>query len=221
MSSTPVVYVIDDDSAVREAMRMLIGSIRLEVETFTSCEKFLDLYDHERNSCVIVDVRLPGMSGFELQEVLAARDSSPPVIMITGYGDVAMAVRAIENGAVDFLTKPFNDQVLLDRISEALSLDTANRERRRRTAALRERYDSLTPREREVMALVVSGRANKAVAADLQVSCKTVEGHRAHVMEKMGADSLAGLVRMGLELGLMGDPPEVPRRRGMWAARGV
>ncbi len=204
MSCEPTVYVVDDDRSTRDVLRRLIESISLRAETFCSCEEFLEDYAPNKPGCIVLDVRLPGMSGFELQEWLTAQGDGIPIIMITGYGDVSMAVRAIENGAVDFLTKPFNDQAILDRIRQALDRDATIRQRRARTQVIRERFAALTQREREVMVLVIEGKANKVIAAELGISCKTIEGHRARVMEKMSADSLAGLVRMGLTLELTG-----------------
>ncbi len=194
------VYIVDDDPVIREALTRLLESVSLRVEASATCEEFLETYDAQTLSCLILDARLPGMSGFELQEELHRRNLSIPVIMITGYGDVSMAVRAVANGALDYLTKPFNEQVLLERIRQALDIAKLTRERAAQLASVERRYRSLTPREQQVMQLVISGKPNKVVAAELGVSCKTVEGHRARVMEKMQAESLPELVRMGLML---------------------
>lgn len=194
------VYIVDDDPMIREALSRLLESVSLRVESSSTCEEFLETYDPEALSCLILDARLPGMSGFELQEELGRRRLSIPIIMITGYGDVSMAVRAVANGALDYLTKPFNEQVLLERIRQALDIAKMTSERTAKLARVEARYQTLTPREQEVMQLVIDGKPNKVVAAELGVSCKTVEGHRARVMEKMRADSLPELVRMGMML---------------------
>ncbi|MBN1346464.1 MAG: response regulator transcription factor [Phycisphaerae bacterium] len=210
MSREPTVYVVDDDAAVRDALRCVMESVCLAVQTCASCEEFLEIHDEETPGCLVLDVRLPGMSGFELQEKLRADGLEIPIVMVTGYGDISMAVRAMANGAVDYITKPFNDQVLLDRVRLALKRDNELRRRRADLERIEIRYDTLTPREREVMWLVIAGKANKVIAADLDLSCKTIEGHRASVMEKMQAESLATLVRLGLALEHSGVIPEVP-----------
>jgi len=208
MTTQPTVYVVDDDPSIRDAIRCVVESISLPVETFASCEEFLDVYAPKAHGCLVLDVRLPGMGGFELQEKLAAKSIGIPIILITGYGEVSMAVRAIKNGATDFLTKPFGDQDLLDAVRQALDADAAARDRQAQALAIEQRYDRLTSREREVMALVIAGKANKVIAAELGVSCKTVEGHRSRVMEKMEADSLPALVRMGVAMELPGATPQ-------------
>lgn len=209
MTTQPTVYVVDDDPSIRDAIRCVVESISLPVETFASCEEFLDVYAPGAPGCLVLDVRLPGMGGFELQDKLAAESIGIPIILITGYGEVSMAVRAIKNGAMDFLTKPFGDQDLLDAVRQALDSDAVARDRQARALAIEQRYDRLTSREREVMALVIAGKANKVIAAELGVSCKTVEGHRSRVMEKMEADSLPALVRMGMAMELPGTTPQV------------
>ena len=190
------VFVVDDDPAVRDALAMLIRSVDLEVETFASGTDFLDAHDSQVTGCLVLDVRMPGMSGLDLQETLAAHGSALPIIFVTGHADVPMAVRAIRAGAFDFIEKPFQDQELLDRIHQAL--DLASRERRDREKSLRivDHLALLTPREREVLQLVVQGHANKVIANRLELSQRTVEIHRANVMRKMEAGSLADLVRM-------------------------
>ncbi len=220
MGTEQTIFVVDDEPAVRDALELLMESVRLPVETFSSAEEFLEVYDGDRPGCLILDVRLPGMSGFELQERLASEPCPLPIIMITGFGDISMAVRAIENGAIDYITKPFNEQILLERVRQGLRQCEVTRQKLVAKTKLLERYETLTRREREVMALVVQGKANKMIAAELGVSCKTVEGHRAHVMEKMGADSLATLVRLGLMLERAGEPPryKMGKRRYMVAA---
>lgn len=192
----PIVYVVDDDKAVRESLGLLLTSYGLASATFESGPAFLAVCDPERISCLVADIRMPGMSGLELQQVLAERKIGIPIIFITGHGDVPMAVSAMKSGAMDFLTKPFRDQDLLDRISKALAQARGSHEERQQGAEIRARYESLTPREAEVMALVVKGCANKVIAMDLGVSQRTVELHRARVMQKMAVRSLAELVRM-------------------------
>ena len=200
MTSDATVFIIDDDQEVRQAMALLCESVGLAVETFPSADAYLQQFDPERPGCLVLDVRMPGMSGLELQARLAAEEIHPPVIIVTGHGDVPMAVRAVQAGAVNFIEKPFNDQALLDSIHRALELDARRRGQARELAAVRARLASLTPRERQVMELVVKGLRNKMIAAELNVSQSTVEAHRARVMEKMGAGSLSELMRMVLSL---------------------
>jgi len=191
---------VDDDAAVRSSLRLLVKSVGLSAAVFTSAQEFLSSYDTRQPGCLVLDVRMPGMSGLELQQQLNLRGAVIPVIFITGHGDIPMAVEAMQHGAFDFLQKPFRDQDLIDRIQRALEKDRENRAALGQRARIRERLDSLTPREREVLALVTSGKANKVMAADLGLSQRTVETHRAHVMEKMAASSIAQLVRMVLDL---------------------
>jgi RNA polymerase sigma factor (sigma-70 family) len=198
MKTGPTVYIVDDDEAVRNCIRRLVESVHLDVETFRSAEEFLKAYDPARRGCLVVDVRMPGMSGLELQRRVAEREYSIPVIMLSGYGDVSVAVRAMKAGAVSFIEKPFNDHVLLDTIREAIDKDAQDREQQARAAELRARIDRLTPREREVLDLLVAGNVSKAVAAKLRLSEKTVEVHRAHVMKKLQAKTIADLVRFAL-----------------------
>lgn len=200
MTPEPTVFVVDDDRAVRESLRWLIQSVDLAVETFSRAQAFLDSYDPSRPGCLVLDVRMPGLSGLELQAKLAARNITLPVIIITGHADVPMAIRGMKQGAVDFIEKPFSDEVLLDRIRHSIELDSRNRLRREEQAEIASRAACLTPREREIMRMVVSGRANKVIAHKLGVSHKTIEVHRASVMTKMQADSLADLVRMSMIL---------------------
>ena len=200
MSKTlPTVFVVDDDAPVRDGLRLLLRSVGHRVETFGSAQEFLDAYADDRPGCLVLDVRMPGMSGLDLQEQLNERRAILPIIFITGHGDVPMAVEAMQCGAFDFLQKPFRDQDLLDRVQRAMVRDGESRGRLAARAQIRSRLATLTPRELEVMELVTSGKANKVVGADLGVSQRTVEIHRAHVMEKMGANSLAELVRMVLD----------------------
>jgi two-component system, LuxR family, response regulator FixJ len=197
---SPVVFVVDDDDAVRGSLRLLLKSVGLAAQPFGSAQDFLEHYSPDQPGCLVLDVRMPGMSGLELQQQLNVRGAVIPVIFITGHGDVPMAVEAMQHGAFDFLQKPFRDQDLIDRIQRALEKDRGYRQELRKREQIRERRDSLTPREQEVLELVTSGKANKVMAADLGVSQRTGEIHRARVGEKMGAASLAQLVRMVIDL---------------------
>ncbi len=196
----PIVFIVDDDEAVRNSLRLLVKSVGLTATALASAQEFLASYDPLQPGCLVLDVRMPGMSGLELQQRLNLRGAVIPVIFITGHGDVPMAVEAMQQGAFDFLQKPFRDQDLMDRIQRALEKDRANRAELGERSHIREQHETLTPREREVLAMVASGKANKAMAADLGLSQRTIEIHRARVMEKMGASSLAQLVRMVLDL---------------------
>jgi len=193
------VFVVDDDDAVRTSLRLLLKSVGLPVETYASAQEFLDAFDAERAGCLVLDIRMPGISGLELQQKLNELNAIVPIVFITGHGDVPMAVEAMQHGAVDFIQKPFRDQDLIDRINQALEKDRENRDGLRERDVIRRRIGQLTPREREVLELVTKGKANKVIAGDLDVSQRTVEIHRARVMEKMGASSLAHLVRMVIE----------------------
>lgn len=190
------VYVVDDDHAVRDALSALLSSVDLAAETFAGPQEFLDRFNLEMAGCLVLDIRMPVMSGLELQQKLNELESILPVIFITGHGDVPMAVEAMQHGAVDFVQKPFRDQELLDRINNALEKNAADLELLSEVAEIRRRADDLTSREREVMLAVCNGHANKVIAMDLGVSQRTVEIHRARAMEKMGARSVAHLVRM-------------------------
>jgi len=196
----PTVFIVDDDDAVRNSLRLLLKSVGLTASALASAHEFLSTYDPQQPGCLILDVRMPGMSGLELQQQLNMRGAVIPVIFITGHGDIPMAVEAMQHGAFDFLQKPFRDQDLIDRIQRALAKDRTNRGELAERSRVRERFQSLTPREREVLALVTSGKPNKVMAGDLGVSQRTVEIHRARVMEKMHASSLAQLVRMMMDL---------------------
>jgi FixJ family two-component response regulator len=196
----PTVFVVEDDEAVRKLMRTLLTSVGLHTVAYGSAQEFLDRYHPQQCGCLVLDVRMPGMSGLELQQLLNVRGAVLPVIFVSGHGDIPMAVEAMQHGAFDFLPKPFRDQDLIDRVQRALEKDRANRAQLRERDRIRERFESLTPREREVLALVTSGKANKVMAGDLGVSQRTVEIHRARVMEKMDAGSLAQLVRMVMDL---------------------
>ncbi len=193
-----VVFIVDDDEALRDSLRWLLESVGLRVETHDSANSFLKSYYPGQSGCLLLDVRMPGMSGLELQEQLESRDVRLPVVIITGHGDVSMAVRALKAGALDFIEKPFDDELLLASIQQALSLDVEQRKSRATQAEILARLAQLTRREHQVMELVTTGKANKQIASELNVSAKTVEAHRAHVMEKMQAKSLAELVRMSM-----------------------
>ena len=197
-----LVFVVDDDAPMRESLQNLLRSVGLRVEAFASAQEFLHSTRPDVPGCLVLDVRLPGLSGLELQQRLAEADIEIPIIFITGHGDIPMSVRAMKAGAVEFLTKPFRDQELLDAIQQALARDRHARDQRAEIAALRRRFDSLTPRQRDVMALVVAGLLNKQIAGELGTSEASVKVHRQHVMAKMGAGSLAALVRMADRLGI-------------------
>jgi FixJ family two-component response regulator len=196
----PTIFVVDDDEGVRNSLRFLLKSVGLTTLALSSATEFLDTYKPSQPGCLVLDVRMPGMSGLELQQQLNLRGATIPVIFITGHGDVPMAVDAMQHGAFDFLQKPFRDQDLIDRIQRALDRDARSRTALAQHEKIRERIASLTPREREVLTLMAHGKPNKVMAADLGVSQRTVEIHRARVMEKSGAASLAQLVRMVMDL---------------------
>jgi FixJ family two-component response regulator len=199
----PLVFVVDDEPAIRDSLALLLRSVGLPTRTFDSAQAFLDSFQPVPNACLLADVRMPGMSGLELQETLRTRGLKVPVIVLTGHGDIAMAVRAMKAGAADFIEKPYNDQVLIDSVNRALA---ASRSPQPSPAAdragIEARIATLSPREREVMQFVIEGKPNKVIATRLGLSTRTVEVHRAKVMEKMQAASLAELVRMALAAGL-------------------
>lgn len=192
----PTVFIVDDDESMRESLAWLIRSVHLEAETYASAIAFLESYDPSRPGCLISDIRMPGLSGLELQERLRLMSAKIPTMMITGYADVGSAVRAMKAGAMDFLEKPVCNQVLLDRIQEAIDRDLSNRADLNEQFKIDQRLSRLTHREREVMALVIEGRSSKQIAAILNVSFKTVEAHRSKVMKKMQAKSIPHLIRM-------------------------
>jgi two-component system, LuxR family, response regulator FixJ len=194
------VFVVDDDEGVRDSLRFLLKSVGLATRTLGSATEFLDGYNIDQPGCLVLDVRMPAMSGLELQQQLNVRGAMIPVIFISGHGDIPMAVEAMQHGAFDFLQKPFRDQDLIDRLQKALAKDAENRAELKQRDQIRSRFDTLTPREHEVLVLMVRGLPNKIMAAELGVSQRTVEIHRARVMEKTAAGSLAHLVRMHLDL---------------------
>lgn len=196
------VFVVDDDASVREALSGLVRSAGLAVQTFASAQEFLASPAATTPSCLVLDLRLPGLSGLDLQQRMAKAERDMPIIFVTGHGDIPSSVRAMKAGAVEFLTKPFSDRVLLDAIHQALERDRVARSHHAELAELRQRYEALTPREREVMARVIAGRLNKQVAAELGTSVITIKVHRGQIMHKMQAASLADLVRMGERLGI-------------------
>lgn len=202
MALQPIVFVVDDDQAVRDSLRWLVESIGVKVQTYASAPEFLADYNPDQPGCIILDVRMPGMSGLDLHERISRDEPSLPIIFITGHGDVPMAVRAMKAGAVDFIAKPFNDQALLDRIQQGIERDAYNRSRMAERREIHTRWARLTPREREVMEMVVSGHSNKTIASHLGVSSKTVEAHRAKFMEKMQASSIPDLMRLTLSYGI-------------------
>ena len=196
MSQGPVVFVVDDDPSIRSSLKFLMSSVGLQVEGFDSADALLKRNLPDAPSCLVLDVRLRGLSGLDFQRQLAARNCHIPIIFITGHGDIPMSVRAMKAGAVEFLTKPFRDQDLLDAVRIALEKDRERRERKKELSDLKERYNSLTPREQEVISMVVSGMLNKQIADQLATAENTVKVHRSRAMEKMHAQSVAELVKM-------------------------
>jgi FixJ family two-component response regulator len=206
MSPEATVYVVDDDAAVRDSLRWLMDSVGLRVAEFASGEAFLKAITPQHPGCVVLDLRMPELGGLAVYQRLRQRGIELPVIVISGHGDVAVAVRALKSGVVDFIEKPFNDQELLDCVQQAMRRDSDHRQQQRRREELMTHYLTLTPRELDVLRLVVEGKANKAISADLGISLKTVETHRARVMEKMAAGSVSELVRMTLIIESKGKP---------------
>ncbi len=207
MTPYPTVFVVDDDAAMRASLRWLLESVGLRVETFASGRDFLERYESGQAGCLVLDLRMPDLSGLELQSELNRRAISLPVIIISGYGEVRTAVDALKAGAVDFLEKPFSEQVLLDRVWQAIKSDHAARRDRAERAAFGENLRKLTPRERQVMDLVVAGKSNREIAEQLTLSPKTVEVHRAQVMKKTQAATLADLIRVAVQSGVCESQP--------------
>jgi FixJ family two-component response regulator len=202
-----MVFVVDDEQAVRDSLRWLLESVGLSVRSYPTAADFLHDYDAAQPGCLVLDVRMPGMSGLDLQEELARRGAELPTIVITAHAEVPMAVRAVKAGAVDFIQKPFSDQLLLDRVRQALEIDRQDREARQRREEARRRLATLTVRERDVLELVAAGRSNKEAAATLGVATKTIEVHRSRVMEKMEVDSVAELVLACILAGALRENP--------------
>jgi FixJ family two-component response regulator len=202
--SKPVVYVVDDEKQIRESLGMLLKTMDLNVEMYSNAQDFLSDYNAEQHGCLVLDVRMPGMSGLELQAQLASERINIPIIIITGHGDVPMAVQAIRVGALDFIEKPFREQELLDSIQKAIKLDAENKENRAEQEKWKEAFSALTPREREIVRELVLGKANKLIAYELGISPKTVDFHRANIMDKLGVESVVELVRLiqKLKIGL-------------------
>jgi RNA polymerase sigma factor (sigma-70 family) len=196
VTPAPVVYVVDDDPSVRSSLKFLLSTVGLQVESFDSAETFLQRKPPDASSCLVLDVRLRGLSGLDFQRELAARNIRIPIVFVTGHGDIPMSVRAMKAGAIEFLTKPYRDQDLLDAVRIALERDRARREQEKDLTDLQKRFDSLTPREQKVISLAVSGMLNKQIAGQLGTAENTVKVHRSRAMEKMNAQSFADLVRM-------------------------
>jgi len=204
----PIIFIVDDDESMREALRRLFGSVGLRVEMFGAATEFLRSKLPDVASCLVLDVRLPGLSGLDFQVELAKASIHIPIIFMTGHGDIPMSVKAMKAGAVDFLTKPFRDQDMLDAVAMAIERDRERRDEEKRLSDLRSHFEALTPREREVMGLVTAGMMNKQIAGELELAEITVKIHRGHIMRKMGARSLADLVRMAEVLGVRRTKPE-------------
>lgn len=199
----PTVFIVDDDEQVRNALTLLMESVGLNTESFTSAQEYLDQFDVDKPGCLILDVRMPGISGLDLQARLAAERIHPAIIIITGHGDVPMAVRAVTAGAVDFIEKPFNNQSMLDTVHKAIEQDAKHRGESSLVQDIEVHYNDLTPREKEVLQFVIEGNRNKVIAANMNISQSTVEAHRSKVMEKMDAETLSDLMRMALTLKLI------------------
>lgn len=197
-----IVFIVDDDASVRAALEDLLGSIGLNVQSFRTVQEFLDSKRPDAAGCLVLDVRLPGTSGLEFQRVLARSELNLPIIFISGHSDIAISVQAMKLGAIEFLTKPLREQELVDAVQFGIARERARRQETHRLAGLKARFQSLTPREREVFELVITGRQSKTIAADLKLSVMTVKLHRSHVMRKMGAKSLIDLARMAYSLGI-------------------
>ncbi len=199
---SPIVHVVDDDAAIRKATERLLGAAGFTVRTYGSADAFLSAFEADTAGCIVLDVRMPGPSGTELQTILAGRDDRIPIIFLTGHAEVPDSVRAIQRGAIDYLLKPVDATVLIYAVSRALARDSADRAARANRRALQVRYERLTPREREVFAHLIGGQINKQVAADLNITERTIKLHRARIFEKLEVDSMAGLVRLAIDLGI-------------------
>ncbi len=202
MSNEPIVYIVDDDQAMVESLSWIIESVGLKAKAYIRAQDFLDHYSNDQHGCLLLDVRMPGMSGPELQAKLNSIGATLPIIFISGHGDVPLAVRVMKAGAIDFLTKPFNDQVLIESINKALRIDKANREKQQESAQAEAKFALLSPREIQVLQGIVAGKQNKVISSELNISLKTVEAHRASVMKKMGVKSVPELVKMVLTNGV-------------------
>jgi FixJ family two-component response regulator len=196
MKSEPTVFLVDDDQAVRDALELLLETAAFTTESYPTAESFLDSCDPDRPGCLVLDIRMPGMSGIRLQEALAAKSITLPIIFLTGHGTVPMSAQAFRSGAIDFMEKPFDESMLLERIHEAIRLDRSNRSALARQTDSEARLATLTPREREIMWLIVAGSSNKEIATELELSHRTVETHRGRIMEKTGTRSLAELIEL-------------------------
>jgi FixJ family two-component response regulator len=203
MSNEPCVFIVDDDKQVRSALTLLMESVGLKSACFSSGQAYLDQFDSTKSGCLILDVRMPGLSGLDLQARLGAEMIYPPIIIITGHGDVPMAVRAVTAGAIDFIEKPFNNQSMLDNVHRAIEKDVIQRGESSRLYDIESRYNDLTPREKEVLQYVIEGKRNKIIATEMGISQSTVEAHRSKVMDKMNANSLSDLMRMALLMKLI------------------
>ena len=203
MNNTPRVFIVDDDQQVRSALTLLMESVGLQAITFSSAQDYLEQFEPTQSGCLILDVRMPGMSGLDLQARLSAEITHPPIIVITGHGDVPMAVRAVPAGAIDFIENPFNNQSMLDNVHRAIALDAKQRGEFSRFSDVLTCYNALTPREKEVLQYVIEGKRNKIIAIDMHISQSTVEAHRAKVMDKMQASTLSELMCMALLLKLI------------------
>ncbi len=196
------VFIVDDDDAIRDSMSMLMETIGLNTQSFASAQEFLDSFDVDKPGCLVLDIRMPGMSGLELQQELVRKNSMLPIVFVTGHGDIPMAVQAIQNGAADFIQKPFRDQDLLDRVNQALKSCHEVHNSQQQSQSVKAHIHNLTPREHQIMEMIVEGKANKVIAIDLGLSQRTIEAHRKNVMQKLEARSLADLVRIVTQTGL-------------------
>nr|WP_024902255.1 response regulator [Robbsia andropogonis] len=194
-SAAPVVYIVDDDDDMRASLAWLLGSVHIESIGFAGARAFLEQFDRDRAACLVLDVRMPEMSGFDLQEALRNADIVMPTVFVTGHGDIPMSVRALQNGAIDFVEKPYNSQEMIERVQRALKMATALRQRSRRSETLRRRHAQLTPREQQVLNGLVDGKASKRIAAEMGISAKTVDVYRANIKSKFGTTSLAAVIR--------------------------